>query len=111
MAIYADCKSKRKARKKWRQSEKGKAWDKTYAQRDYVKAKKHEYYIQNKIRWYVEKPQWGGKREEKTSYPAHEEWAKENGYRDNDHLHGTNSKKFIDDALNTKNTVGFKDET
>ena len=69
---------------------------KEYAKRDYVKAKKHEYYIQNKLRWYVEKPKWGGKREEKTSYPAHEEWARENGYRDND-------------ALNTKNTVGFKD--
>ena len=100
MAIYADCKSKRQARKRWRQSEKGKAWDKTYAQRDYVKAKKHEYYIQNKIRWYVDKPA--------QLYPAHEEWARDNGYRDNDHLHGTNSKKFIDDALNTKNTVGSK---
>ena len=88
MAIYADCKSKRQARKRWRQSEKGKAWDKTYAQRDYVKAKKHEYYIQNKIRWYVDKPA--------QLYPAHEEWARDNGYRDND-------------VLNTKNTVGFKD--
>ena len=88
MAIYADCKSKRQARKRWRQSEKGKAWDKTYAQRDYVKAKKHEYYIQNKIRWYVDKPA--------QLYPAHEEWARDNGYRDND-------------VLNTKNTISFKD--
>jgi len=29
-------------------------------------------------------------------YPYHEEWAKENGYRDND-------------QLNTQNTIGFKD--
>ena len=29
-------------------------------------------------------------------YPHHEEWAKENGYRDND-------------QLNTQNTIGFKD--
>ncbi len=37
MAIFADCESKRRARKKWRQSEKGKAWDKAYAKRNYVK--------------------------------------------------------------------------
>ena len=50
MAIFADCESKRRARKNWRQSEKGKAWDKAYAKRDYVKAKAHEYYIKKKIR-------------------------------------------------------------
>ena len=99
MAIYADCKSKKEARKRWRQSEKGKAWDKAYAQRDYVKAKKHNYYVNNKMKWY----------NEKTSYPAHEQWAKENGYRDNDTLHAKNTKKYIDDAFNTKNTMGFKD--
>ena len=54
MAIYADCKSKKEARKRWRQSEKGKAWDKAYAQRDYVKAKKHIYYVNNKMKWYKE---------------------------------------------------------
>ena len=82
---------------------------KEYSKRDYVKTKKHEYYVQNKLRWYVEKPKWGGKRKEKTFYPAHEEWAEKNGYRNNDNLHAKNSKKFIDDALNTKNTMGFKD--
>ena len=82
---------------------------KEYSKRDYVKTKKHEYYVQNKLRWYVEKPKWGGKREEKTFYPAHEEWAEKNGYRNNDNLHAKNSKKFIDDAFNTKNTIGFKD--
>ena len=50
MAIFADCESKRRARKKWRQSEKGKAWDKAYSHRDYVKAKAHDYYIEKKIR-------------------------------------------------------------
>ena len=50
MAIFADCESKRKARKNWRQSEKGKAWDKAYSHRDYVKAKAHDYYIKKKIR-------------------------------------------------------------
>ena len=39
------------------------------------------------------------KRTHKTSYPHHEQWAKENGYRDNDNLHAENSRKFIDDAL------------
>ena len=70
---------------------------KEYSKRDYVKAKKHEYYIQNKIRWYVEKPKWGGKREPKTIYPAHEEWARENGYRDNDLLHANNTERFKND--------------
>ena len=45
MAIYADCKSKREARKRWRQSPKGKLWDYNYSQRPYVKAKRHEQYI------------------------------------------------------------------
>ena len=48
MAIFADCESKRRARKKWRQSEKGKAWDKAYSHRDYVKAKAHDYYIEKR---------------------------------------------------------------
>tara|TARA_R100000808_G_C2058175_1_gene90762 strand:+ start:244 stop:474 length:231 start_codon:yes stop_codon:yes gene_type:complete len=42
--------ARKRARKKWRQSEKGKAWDKAYSHRDYVKAKAHEYYIKRKIR-------------------------------------------------------------
>ena len=42
--------SRKRARKRWRQSEKGKAWDKAYSHRDYVKAKAHEYYIEKKIR-------------------------------------------------------------
>ena len=35
--------SRKRARKQWRQSEKGKAWDKAYSHRDYVKAKAHDY--------------------------------------------------------------------
>ena len=50
MAIFADCESKRRARKKWRQSEKGKAWDKAYSTRMSVRMKRHERYIENKIR-------------------------------------------------------------
>ena len=42
--------SRKRARKNWRHSEKGKAWDKAYSHRDYVKAKAHDYYIEKKIR-------------------------------------------------------------
>ena len=33
--------SRKRARKKWRQSERGKAWDKAYLQRPEVKARRH----------------------------------------------------------------------
>ena len=58
--------SRKRARKRWRQSEKGKAWDKAYSHRDYVKAKAHDYYIEKKIR-----------------------------EASNDNLHATNSEMFI----------------
>ena len=50
MAIYADCQSKREARKRWRKSPKGRAWDKAYYQRPEVKARRHEYYIKRLIK-------------------------------------------------------------
>ena len=34
----------------------------------------------------------------KTIYLRHEEWAQENGYRDNDLLHAKNTERFTDDA-------------
>ena len=42
--------ARKRARKKWRQSPKGKAWDKAYNQRPEVKAKRHERYIQRIIK-------------------------------------------------------------
>ena len=42
--------SRKRARKKWRQSSKGKAWDKPYCQRPEVKARRHEYYIKRLIK-------------------------------------------------------------
>ena len=42
--------ARKRARKKWRKSEKGRAWDKAYNQRPEVKAKRHERYIQNLIK-------------------------------------------------------------
>ena len=50
MAIYADCKSKREARLRWRKSPKGRAWDHAYYQRPEVKARRHEEYIRRKIK-------------------------------------------------------------
>ena len=45
---YAE--SRKRARKKWRQSSKGKAWDKAYLQRPEVKERRKEYYIQRIIK-------------------------------------------------------------
>ena len=45
---YAE--SRKRARKKWRQSFKGKAWDKAYNQRPEVKARRKEYVINRIIK-------------------------------------------------------------
>ena len=45
---YAE--SRKRARKKWRKSPKGKAWDLAYGRRPEVKARKHEEYIKRLIR-------------------------------------------------------------
>ena len=42
--------ARKRARKKWRQSLKGKAWDKAYNQRPEVKARRKELYIQRIIK-------------------------------------------------------------
>ncbi len=44
---YAE--SRKRARKKWRQSAKGKAWDKAYYQRPEVKKRRHQYYLKKLI--------------------------------------------------------------
>ena len=46
--LYAE--SRKRARKKWRQSPKGKAWDKAYLQRPEVKVRRHEEYIKKLIK-------------------------------------------------------------
>ena len=53
MAIYADCQSKREARLRWRKSSKGRTWDYNYNQRPEVKARRHQKYIERKIKGYV----------------------------------------------------------
>ena len=44
--------SRKRARLRWRHSDKGKSWDKAYKQRDYVKIKSHDYYMEKKIKDY-----------------------------------------------------------
>jgi len=48
MHLYAE--SRKQARKRWRQSPKGKLWDYNYNQRPYVKAKRKKKYIQQLIK-------------------------------------------------------------
>ena len=64
---------------------------KAYAKRDYVKARAHDYYVNNKLKW-------GGKRQESEAIKnIHEEWARANGYREtgNEQLNTENSERFI----------------
>ena len=42
--------SRKRARLRWRHSDKGKAWDKAYTQRDYVKVKANKYHTEKKIK-------------------------------------------------------------
>ena len=48
--VHPYAESRKRARKKWRQSPKGKAWDKAYLQRPEVKARRKEYNIQKMIK-------------------------------------------------------------
>tara|TARA_R100001143_G_scaffold59172_2_gene57650 strand:- start:70 stop:390 length:321 start_codon:yes stop_codon:yes gene_type:complete len=70
---------------------------KKYSKRTDVRAKAHEYYIANKMHWgEKKKKKWGGMRQENEDIRRlHEEWAKKNGYRDNDTLNLKNSERFI----------------
>jgi len=102
--------SRRRARLNWAHSEHGKELSKNYMKeyrsRPEVKAKYHEYYIKNKAHWgEITKARerkaknWGGIRQENEDIKRlHEEWAKENGYRDNDNLHASNTERIIKNA-------------
>tara|TARA_Y100001951_G_scaffold88930_1_gene80877 strand:- start:578 stop:901 length:324 start_codon:yes stop_codon:yes gene_type:complete len=99
--------SRKIARERWRKTEHGKKWTQDYMRayraRPYVKAKYHEYYVKNKMCWGEIKKQkeaknWGGKREKTIIYKHHEDWARENGYRDNDTLNAENTERIIKDA-------------
>ena len=76
-----------------------------YRARPYVKNRYHEYYVKNKMFWgEIKKAKqgkinnWGGKREKRMIYKYHEEWARENGYRENDNLHAINTERIVKDA-------------
>ena len=70
---------------------------KNYSKRDDVKAKAHEYYIANKMHWgEKKKKKWGTIRQEtEDGKILHEEWARKNGYRDNDNLHANNTERLV----------------
>ena len=102
--------SRRRARLNWANSEHGKELSRNYMKGyrtlPYVKAKAHEYYVKNKAHWgeitkakQRKEKNWGGIRQENEDIKRlHEEWARENGYRDNDNLHATNTERIIKDA-------------
>ena len=64
------------------------------ANQRYYKLEENKEQKRNYMKAYRERE----KEREKKVYEYHEEWAKANGYRDNDNLHAENSRKFIDDA-------------
>ena len=97
--------SRRIARLNWAHSERGKKWSqdymREYRKRPEVKARAHEYYLKKIIKEAAEKKarNWGGARQKsQVVKDLHEEWARENGYRDNDLLHAKNTERFIDDT-------------
>ena len=97
--------SRRIARLNWARSEHGKKWSqdymKEYRKRPEVKARAHEYYLKKIIKEAEAKKarNWGGARHESQVIKNHhEEWARENGYRDNDLLHAKNTERFTDGA-------------
>jgi len=44
--------SRKRARLRWRHSDKGRAWDKAYYQRDEVKKRRHEWHMNKKVKDY-----------------------------------------------------------
>ena len=98
--------ARKRARLNWARSEHGKEltrnYMKTYRRLLHNKEKAHEYYIKNKAHWgEITKAKqrkannWGGKRvESQIIHDLHEEWARDNGYRNED-LHGINTERFV----------------
>ena len=76
---------------------------KGYRRLPHNKEKAHEYYVKNKAHWgeitKAKKKNWGGIRQENEDIKTlHEEWARENGYRDNDLLNATNTERIVKNA-------------
>ena len=67
------------------------------ANQRYYKLEENKQQKRDYMKEYYKRPYVSAKRKKKIHiYPAHEQWAIENGYRDND-------------ILNSKNSVSFKD--
>ena len=98
--------SRRRARLNWAHSEHGKKLTKNYMKGyrrlPHNKEKAHEYYVKHKAHWgeitKTKERNWGGMRQENEDIKRlHEEWAIKNGYRDNEHLHVSNTKRLKQD--------------
>ena len=69
------------------------------ANQKYYKLEENKEQKRNYMKTYYKKNNWGGMRQENEDIKRlHEEWAKKNGYRDNDVLHATNTERFVNDA-------------
>jgi len=106
MRTEQDKKNRKEASQRYYKREENKQqkrdYMKEYTKRDYVTARAHEYYMANKMQWgeiTKTKKKWGGMRQENEEIKRlHEEWARENGYRDNDLLHAKNTERLVKDA-------------
>ena len=64
------------------------------ANQRYYKLEENKEQKRNYMKAYRERE----KEREKKVYEYHEEWARENGYRDNDLLHAKNTERFTNDT-------------
>ena len=71
------------------------------ANRRYYNLEENKQQKRDYMKEYSKRPYVMAKRKKLSIYPAHEEWARDNGYRDKE-------GNVINDALNTKNTISFK---
>ena len=69
------------------------------ANQRYYKLEENKEQKRDYMKAYRKKRNWGGARQEsQVIKDFHEEWAKENGYRDNDLLHAKNTERFTNDT-------------
>ena len=69
------------------------------ANQRYYKLEENKEQKRDYMKAYRKKRNWGGARQKsQVIKDLHEEWARENGYRDNDLLHAKNTERFTDDA-------------
>ena len=69
------------------------------ANQRYYKLEENKEQKRDYMKAYRKKRNWGGARQKSQAIKdLHEEWARENGYRDNENLHTHNTERFVNDA-------------